>query len=246
MSENITVYIVEDDLITRSQIKGYLISAGYEVAGQATDAETAWTEIQACGPDMVIVDINLSGEKDGLWLGAQLGQKGDIPFIFLTAHNDKETIQEAAKLKPNGYLIKPFVDMGLYSAMEVALQNFSSPLAATTPDEPAAHQIVVKDSLFIKVDHLLVKVKFDALLFVMSEGNYLELHLNDQKYLIRSKLSTFAEQLPPSQFIQVHLRYLVNQEKIQSIGSSFLQINNKEIPISKSYKDELMRRIQSY
>ncbi len=244
MNERVGVYVVEDDLITRSQIKGYLSDAGYKLAGQATDAETAWSDFQKMTVDIVMLDINLSGKKDGLWLGAQLREAGKIPFIFLTAHNDKATIQEAANLKPNGYLIKPFTAMGLYSAIEVAMQNFSNPQVVAS--ETVDSQIVVKDSLFIKVDHLLVKVKFDELLFVMSEGNYLELHLRDQKYLIRSKLTDFAKQLPPQQFIQVHLRYLVNQEMIQSIGASFLLIHNKEIPISKSYKEELMRRIQSF
>lgn len=244
MSESIGIYIVEDDLITRSQIKGYLHSAGYRLAGMATDAETAWSELQNKTSDIAILDINLSGEKDGLWLASQISQQGKMPYIFLTAHNDKKTIQEAAQIRPNGYLIKPFTDMGLYSAIEVAMQNFSSGSENTKTNDDQEKQVVVNDSLFIKVDHLLVKVKFEDLLYVMSDGNYLELHLKDQMHIIRSKLSTFLEQLPADKFMQVHLRYLVNKENVQSVGKNFLMINEKEIPVSKTYQKAILRNVQ--
>lgn len=242
MASTVSLYIVEDDLITRSQIKTYVGSVGYLVAGASANAETALKEIKDLQPDLAIVDIHLSGDKDGLWLASQL--KGtSTPFIFLTAQKDKETIQDAVALQPNGYLIKPFVDMDLYAAIELAIKNFAGIQDVSIAD--GVEEIVIKDSIFIKDKHLLVKLRFEDLCYVKSDGNYLELHLADRKHLLRSKLVDFEQHLSPEHFIRTHQRYLVNFSKVDSIGTTHVLIEGTEIPVSQSYREALVSRINT-
>lgn len=242
MSQSVKVYIVEDDKITRSQIKSYLHSVGYEIAGMSDSAEEAWEEMQNLPFDIAILDINLVGEKDGLWLAEKLNEQGNCPFLFLTSHNDKATVETAISLKPNGYLIKPFKDMDLYSAIEIGLQNYSKSKVPKSDTSDNEENIVIKDSVFIKDNHLLIKIPFEDLLTINSDGNYLELHLTNKKHLTRSKLSDFESLLPEGSFIKVHQRFVVNLSKIDSIGHGFVLIDGKEIPVSKAHKEELLNR----
>lgn len=239
MSVNPSIYIVEDDIITQSQIRGYLLSAGYEVAGKSKSAEEAWDDIQSREVDLIILDINLSGAQDGLWLAKKL-REAAIPFIFLTAYNDKETIKEATDLEPNGYLIKPFQEMDLYSAIELGLKNFALKRKRVEDDN-----IVVKDSIFIKEEGLLVKMKLNQVHFIMSEGNYLELHLAGKKHLIRSKITDFMELLPANMFVRVHQRYIINLQLVEAIGASTVLLAGKDIPVSKVHKEALLQKIKT-
>ena len=106
----IRIYLVEDEIITREALKECLLTLGYNVCGGQSVATKALEEIKALKPDMVFLDISLKGEKNGIWIGAQL----DMPFIYLTAFNDEKTIEAAAKTKPSAYLIKPFQSQNKY------------------------------------------------------------------------------------------------------------------------------------
>ena len=241
MSEKIKIYVVEDEAITAATIKSYLHQVGYEVCGMADEATIAWKEIQSVKVDLAILDINLIGEKDGIWLAQKIHELGTIPFIFLTAYGDRKTVESALTFKPDGYLIKPFEEMDLYTAIKIALEAFSN--RATRPSAETDN-VMVNDSLFIKDEHILVKLTIDDIQFVKSDGNYLELHLTSKKHLIRSKLTDFAERLPGN-FIQVHQRYLVNLSKVEMIGNGYLTVAGKEVPISKSFKDNLFGSIKT-
>ena len=98
--------------------------------------------------------------------------------------------------------------------------------------------------LFIRKEKLLVRVDMEKLLFVKSEGNYLQLHFAHDKYLLREKLGAFLATLPASSFIRVHRRFVVNLQKIEIIGSGFLTLIGHEIPVSATYKDALMERVE--
>ena len=242
MSEKIKIYVVEDEAITMATIRSYLLQVGYEVCGMADEAVTAWEEIQSISVDLAVLDINLIGEKDGIWLAQKIHELGTIPFIFLTAYGDRKTVESALTFKPDGYLIKPFEEMDLYTAIKIALEAFSN--RATSLPSVESDNMMVNDSLFIKDEHILVKLTVDEIQFVKSDGNYLELHLSGKMQLIRSKLTDFAQRLPGN-FIQVHQRYLVNLSKVEVIGNGYLTVVGKEIPISKTFKDNLFRSIKT-
>ncbi|MGB0391187.1 MAG: response regulator, partial [Salibacteraceae bacterium] len=125
MSYKVKIYIVEDEYITQAVLKNNVEEIGYTVVGMADNAEDAWEDLQNLDVDLALLDINLAGEKDGIWLAKQIRESIGIPFIFLTAYGDKATINTAVKTQPNGYLLKPFNEVDIYTAIEVALNNFN-------------------------------------------------------------------------------------------------------------------------
>ncbi|MFK7952330.1 MAG: LytR/AlgR family response regulator transcription factor [Ekhidna sp.] len=240
--ERLQIYVVEDEAITRATIKSYLKKANYELIGSADEAEKAWLEIQNLKVDLAILDINLIGDKDGIWLAGKLQESGLVPFIFLTAYGDKQTIDAALSVKPNGYLVKPFEEAELYTAIRIGINSFANQIKS---DSLEKENHVINDNIFIKDDHLLVKLNIKEILFVKSDGNYLEIHLQHKKHLVRSKLNDFIERLPKNTFLKVHQRYIINIEALEIIGSGFVKVAGIEIPVSKSYKDILLNRIRT-
>lgn len=236
--------IVEDEMITAESIKDMLEDLGYEVVGICMRAETALDAILSKEPDFALLDINLKGEKTGIWLAEQLHQKHNIPYVFLTSYGDKATIEQATETKPYGYLLKPIDKHHLYASIEVAIKKFAE---LNRPDnQNDLEDIVLKDSLFIKDEYLFVKVKFEDICLAKANGNYIEVHTQEKKHLIKGTLASFAGALPKDVFIQTHRSYLINIEKIDAIGGNYVKIGQTDVPITAQHKETLMTQLNLY
>ena len=100
--------IVEDEPLIAENIAFYLNNSSFTVCGIAYDDEEAKMFLENGFPDAVVLDINLASEMNGIDLAALINDKYSVPFIFLTSYADKETIERAKKVKPWGYIVKPF------------------------------------------------------------------------------------------------------------------------------------------
>ena len=105
------------------------------------------------------------------------------------------------------------------------------------------NNFVLKDSIFIRKDYLLVKIRFDELLWIKSEGNYIELHCRDKRHLVRSSLKDILKKLPSQKFIQVHKSYSVNLEFISAIDHRKIRIDDADIPIGRSYVENVLKTL---
>ncbi|MEM7103675.1 MAG: response regulator transcription factor [Bacteroidota bacterium] len=124
MSE-IRVLIVEDEVPIANDIASILEGIDYQVSGIAYNSEKALYELKYNCPDVVLLDINLDDEKDGIDIAHIIKSKYEIPFIYLTSYGDKNTINRAKVTRPMGYIMKPFDETDLFSTLEIALFNFS-------------------------------------------------------------------------------------------------------------------------
>ncbi len=115
------ILIVEDEAIVANDIKETLISLGYGVAGTAKYAESALEKIAETQPDLVLMDIHLAGPMDGIEAAGFIHTRYGIPVIFLTAYADNALLERAKFTEPYGYIIKPYDERGLHSAIEMAL-----------------------------------------------------------------------------------------------------------------------------
>lgn len=115
------ILIVEDEAIIAEDIADLCRLNGYEVCGTAYSAHKALSMIKSHTPSLVLLDINLQDRIDGLEIASYLREKYHIPFIFLTSYSDKETLSQAKKTSPLGYIVKPFNKEQLYSTIELAL-----------------------------------------------------------------------------------------------------------------------------
>lgn len=118
-----SILIVEDDPVISQLIAWRLKKLGYGVVGTAQTAEEAISRIRSGAPDLVLLDIVLEEGVDGTALGSQIRKEYHIPFIYLTAHSDDETLSRAIETGPSGFLLKPFKDEELKVAIEVALKQ---------------------------------------------------------------------------------------------------------------------------
>lgn len=118
---DIRVLIVEDEPLIAEDIADFLGDINYVPAGIAYDSETALDMLVNRYPDIALLDINIEGSKNGIEVAEVIRNKYKIPFIFLTSHSDKETLDRAKKTLPYGYIVKPFNEKDLLSSLEMAL-----------------------------------------------------------------------------------------------------------------------------
>jgi len=117
------ILIVEDQKIAVRDITEILQSAGYEVCGSFANGQTALEQIGKLAPDLILLDIRLVGEIDGIELAEQLQFFYDIPFIYITSNSDPETLSRATQTQPRAFITKPFYPAQLLSAVAIALQK---------------------------------------------------------------------------------------------------------------------------
>jgi signal transduction histidine kinase len=113
--------IVEDEAILALDIERTLTRAGFTVSGVAADGEAAVALVERERPDLVLMDIRLQGDQDGIETAATLKAKFDVPVVYLTAHGDPKTIERAQQTEPAGYLLKPFKKPDLQNVVTIAL-----------------------------------------------------------------------------------------------------------------------------
>ena len=238
--ESLRIYIVEDMAISRASLEDKILAKGHSLVGSVAKAEKAWKEIQEKEVDLVLLDINLAGEKDGIWLAQQIREHLHLPFIYLTAYGDANTLKAVVDTKPNGYLMKPYKEATLLTTITIALENFNK---AQNPEQKTKSS---KDFIYIKDSYIKVKVAIQDINYIQSDGNYLHLVLPQKKHLIRAKLDDFHKELPEQLFVKVHRRYIVNSSRIDLLGNDYLVIKGEEIPMAKKYKKRLQEVIHIY
>ncbi|MBF0474062.1 MAG: response regulator [Nitrospirae bacterium] len=120
------VLIVEDEIIIAREIEDTLIGLGYSVPGIASSADEALSMTEQFRPDLVLMDIIIEGDKDGVDAALEIYNKYKIPVIYLTAHSDLSTLLRARKSLPYGYIIKPFTKRDMVISIGLALYKHKS------------------------------------------------------------------------------------------------------------------------
>lgn len=250
MKKNVRILIVEDEFITSDAIRSYLEESGYEVSGDAMRAEEAIEILERGDTDLAILDINIKGEKDGIWLAAQIRERFHLPFIFLSAFSDPETIQAATRTRPFGYLVKPFTQADLFAAIEVALQNFAEqmePLKLPIDHTRVSSELLINEAIFVKDGLIFQKINLAEIQFVQAYKNYIELRLvGGQRHVIRSTMANLLGVLPKNHFVQAHRSFVINTQFVEKLGASFVQIGGEEIPISRGFREDILARFKFF
>ncbi|WP_276501390.1 LytR/AlgR family response regulator transcription factor [Terrimonas pollutisoli] len=240
----IKVMLVEDDWIIAKEISYSLQDLGFEVAGIFESGEESLKQVKQLQPDVVLMDIDLSGEINGIETAHRLKQLSPVPCIFLTALADHQTIEKAKLAEPYAYLVKPVKPELLYSTIEITLhnaarRNVEMSREATTIRENLSYD----EAIFVKNKKRLEKVMLKDILWVEAYDIYAMIKTASGQYLLSHSLKVVEERFPSSHFIRVHRSYLVNREKIDAIEENDLVIANSAIPVGKTYRDALMKKL---
>ena len=117
------IMVVEDEWIIANDIKNCLVDLGYMVTSIAATGEEAIKQAGADQPDLILMDIMLKGEMNGIEAAKEIRKQYDIPVIYLTAYDNQYLVEQAKQTDNYGYLLKPFKDKELHIAIDMALHR---------------------------------------------------------------------------------------------------------------------------
>lgn len=229
------ILIVEDEPIIAADIELILESLGYEVTAMIDNAEDAIEEIIKNPPDLVLLDINIEGDSDGILLAQDINEKFQIPFVFLTSNADKLTINRVKRTNPAGFIVKPFSEKDLQSNIEIALfQNTNK-------------TIKKEQKYFFLKDHSeYIKIALDDLMFIKAEDNYSRLFTTKKGFILSSTLKKVADKLPDNKFTRIHRSYIINLNFVDKYKDGALYIGKHRLPIGRSYQESFFSKIRKF
>lgn len=234
--KKIKIGIVEDEGVIAENLLAVLEDIGYDTCEPASSFEEGLEMIKEEMPDLVLLDIMIQGDKDGIDLAQELKENYNIPFIFLTSSSDPLTLEKAKKVNPPAYLVKPFNRDDLYTSIEIALSNFKKLKSGQNEKH------VLKETLFVKDKDLFKKVAFSEIIYMKSDHVYIDLITKEGKYVIRSTMGEILEKLDSS-FFRTHRSIIVNLNHVDYINGEILVLGEHRVPIAKNYRDELISKL---
>ena len=123
------VFIVEDEVLVARDIKSRLEKLGYQVIGTAARGDDAVSRVLSERPDLILMDVNLKGDMDGIEAADRIRAEADLPIIFCTEYSNDETLARAKVTVPYGYVLKPFDNRELEITIEIALHKHQMEVA---------------------------------------------------------------------------------------------------------------------
>jgi DNA-binding LytR/AlgR family response regulator len=224
----LTCAIIEDDRISLTMIEALAKKTGLlDIKGSFELPEKAMRWLVDNQVDLLFLDVEMPG-MTGLELVRALSYR---PEVIIISGDPKYAI-EAYDLAVTDYLLKPIKD---YSRFLNAINRVLAKRKKTLNRQ--------EETLFVRIDSLLLKLNIDDILWVEAFGDYIKIHTVEKVHTTYSTLKNLEEKLPRRKFVKVHRSYIVNITKITNIDPSNLEINNTIIPISGTYKEDFLKRI---
>jgi DNA-binding LytR/AlgR family response regulator len=245
MGKSIKILIVEDEMLIAANISLQLSKIGYEVSGILTKGEDALIHIKESEPDIILLDINLKGNIDGIEMARIMQETNNIPIIYLTANADDENFQRAMATHPFAFIPKPFRNLDLQRAIELTISRLQNESISDKNSNKTNPKMVLQDSIFVRNHEKLVKVNIKDIFYIEAERNYCRIYSKGKEYLLVMTLKELDERLPPENFIRIHRSYIINLMHIDEVALSHVNIAKKAIPISKTTKEELLNRLHT-
>ena len=243
---NVRILIVEDEPLIAEDLRAHLEELGYELCAVCDNALDAMAEVVARKPDLLLLDINLGDGPDGVQLAEKVRAKHATPFIFVTSHSDKATLERVKPQRPAGFIIKPFDENDLRTQIELALARYANDVeASAAPTEAQRHDFVIADSIFIREKGRLVKVAIDDIHYAEADDNYVTLFTPARKFVITSTLAAVEEKLKSPNHLRIHRSYLVDTRRITAMEEGYVRIGTQSLPVGKTHRDALMARIRT-
>ncbi|MDZ7961148.1 MAG: ATP-binding protein [Aulosira sp. DedQUE10] len=147
------ILVVEDEIIIAFDIKSCLEKAGYIVPAIAANGKQAIEKAAEFHPDLILMDVMLKGDMNGIEAAAEIGNLFNIPVIYLTAYSDQNHIQKAKTTQPFGYILKPFEETQLITTIEIALNKHQIELVMREALEKEKENRAIKSKFVSMVSH---------------------------------------------------------------------------------------------
>lgn len=245
----INVLVVEDESIVSKDIQHSLKKLGYNIVGASATGEKAIELAVSENPDVILMDIMLKGEMNGIEAADAIKKKFSVPIIFLTAYADELTLSKAKITQPYGYILKPFKEIDLHTTIEMAIYKHGKE-QELVKERDLLFSIVenkeeTRDFIFVKSNNKLVKLKTSDIYYIEALKDYVVIHTQDRRYTIHSTMKYIEAKMGNEEFLRVHRSYIIRLDKIATIENPNLTLENVEkiIPIGGSYREALTKKI---
>lgn len=224
MSRKINCVIVDDEPIAREIISNYIDKLpNLQLINSCKNVKDAIEIFHKNKVDLFFLDINMP-EISGISFAKIIGQKSKV--IFTTAYRDFAV--DGFNLNAVDYLLKP-----------ISFERFAEAIEKLSEITLSEN----KKFIFVRSERKMVKINFDDILYIESLSDYVKIYLRDKRIVTRENISTLEEILPPQNFIRIHRSYIVSLAKIQSYTNETVEVNKKELPISRSYKSAVLLKL---
>lgn len=241
----IKILIVEDEELYATEVEMLVYRLGYETVHATANSEDALHMVDVMDPDLIIMDINIEGELNGVEVAERIKDR-EIPILFITSLKDKDLYERAMKTSYVGYLIKPFDELTLQSAIEFAIHSLAEKEVEQAAFKGWKDDLVVKNCFLIKKQTSLLKLLVKDIVYIESHGNYCMIYTNRQeKHFINLSLIKIHKKLLPNQFIRIHKRYLLQFDLIEQItlgGNEITAAGGTKLPVGRTYRGELLKQ----
>ena len=253
MKEQFGVLVVDDEPLARQGIRRLLeADPEVEIIGECADGSEAIEAIRDKRPDIVCLDVQMP-ECDGFQVLEAIDEESMPIVIFITAY-DQHAVR-AFEVHALDYLLKPFEDERFSEALQRAksqiaqektgetVQKIARMLTAVRGGEARHDRIMVKSAVHIT----FLRVK--EIDWVEAQGDYVSLHCQGKKHLIREKISDMEEQLPPDGFTRIHRSTLVNVARIKEMQPLFhgdytvVLLDGTRLTMSRSFRDKVFQQL---
>jgi len=243
---NVNILIIEDTPAESDALVKVLLDNNYSIAGIARTFSEALTLFYKSIVDIVIIDVFLNGNPDGINFAETINVTPSIskPFVFLTSSNDRQIFERAKLTRPFSFLLKPFNELEILYAIEMAVEKFYD--QADTFLSEDQDTIISHDSLFIKKKNSLKKVTIDDIIYIEVEERYCNIITAHEKFVIMISLTKISALLAKNKFVKTHRNYIINTEKIEEIilnDNLVILKGNHKVTLSEKHRDFIKKLI---
>ena len=230
--------IVDDEPVAREILEGYLQHVrSFRLAGSCKNAVEAFKLINSQHIDLIFLDINMP-EISGLSFAKSINKS--IKVIFTTAY--REYAIDGFDLQAVDYLLKP-----------ISLERFLQAVKKYRTETAVIQHFTIEenseeknDFFFVRSDRKMVKVLFSAILYVESLSDYIKIVLVDKTVVTRETISNVEAKLPKNDFVRIHRSYIVSFQHIESFTNEYVEIAGHELPISRGYKVDVLKKLDRH
>ncbi|TLV02184.1 response regulator [Dyadobacter luticola] len=249
--DRIQILIVEDEAVLGMYVSDLLEAQGYDVVEVADNGREALAIYQQNRVDLLLCDIHIKGDWDGVETARQIIAFKPVPVIYLTAFSDKDTVERAKQTHPAAYLTKPVRPDNLNIAVDLAIHNFvlsripAAPVSEKKPetaDKDAGREaiLLIDDQVFIKHNYQFVRISLDDILLLEADNTHTHIITKSQKYTLRLTMGNTQQRLSYPSLVRVHRSFVVNFKKVTGFNDRELFIDQVAIPLGAQYKEDFM------
>ena len=236
MRKKIKCIVVDDEPMAREILVSFIEKiSNLELVKTCKNALEAFEVVNSQKIDLLFLDINMP-EVSGLSLAKMIGKESKV--IFTTAYRDYAV--EGFNLKAVDYLLKPISFDRFLEAVNTFFETIS-----VTENTKVESNNVSSDFFFVRSERKMVKINFEDILYIESLSDYIKICTLKNNIITRETITNVEAKLPSQYFLRVHRSYIVSLKSIDSYTNEFVELNQKAIPISRKYKESVLKKLEN-